>query len=1294
MATATAPRLTKPRLSALILEGTAFSVSLVLVLWLLLWFMWRHAGSAQIEAFFVQPESDLAEEAPYQSADVRRLRGSLTFDSRWETKPSELLEAVRGIVTKGGQALVIYINEPVVAAEPGIEGGQASREPVSTLIKTVARETRRDVVLALDLAQVDSDRDLGVFGNSPYEGLAEQMREIPDGERSAWILTSCAPAQKSWSTDGLGQSAFSFYLRKGLEGDARDWDTSSPGLVTATGLHRYVLAHVSAWAKKNCRAIQTPMLIPVGKNTRNVTLPILPRMFASTTPPTELPSSVAPASSAPKENEQAKETPVVKEKAKASPSEQEMSNRESLLKDLLDEWKQHDTLRDQKPPPYRDLPGAWRYYQATLMQAERRLRAAWFNGDRINPSRDLLTIAKDQRLLVEARLKKQRDDEAKFPFRPAKNTVEGKKEIEEALIYLTGVSMAGGAASSSEPSQGAGARGSVSPAPPCLREIAEGGYPQYLELQLPIWATRFMDTFRRGDYFKNDTRAKQLSRLVDERSKAEQTLAIDHRGNRYVQALIESGDRDRRQLQDELFAVSGVPGNPQVAKFASRIIRVAVSYDAALNVIKVFQEAREALEKIAAEFPDMADWLIRSRSHALSNDSTNAGESMARLMENMIESLRHLIQALDRGVPGDQSDTPVSDQLQKLTGELKSLTQAAREALEALDGTFAERTRPEAANDWVARELALRTPLLRYDRRAILLKAVLEANEEVHVGPSDESTTELATHYPHDTGFWVRAAGLARLDLDLDEVSRGNLGKRATLSQSLNEVLPAKGTSIEDRESALRLFSDISKQTRIFRDMAFSRPSRRGEHERSLDEIEKQMRRQDWGVRFLSRGEIRHRGSSGIDEPVVDYHRFGQYATLLLHFNRLTEDYVYFRQLDELWNRIENLGKSLGVRAGLQRQRAGQSLKIEVTPPSPIREVGPSGEVSFQVRFSQPEDSTSMGSIPKGKALIGVVGPTDGSNWELMQVGVPPDVLGTLVDVPPTIPPQDPIPFRVSQKDLSDRNLGKLSLEATAFYRGRVDAGGTFTIVVAPKFFEEIVRVSITQDYELLADKYNKDVLNRIEDQFKVHPFEGVMHKGKKLAYVLKVENVSPRGLKVKCQRFLLDPKTDTQKKLDQEPRIEELKPGQKMELRGEITSQDVPPGNPKQLKLTVLDEKGKELSKPPLSVKFKQIEVSEYMKFEELNKIDEFEGQKRECYVVKYIRRSDDPVTEPILGSEISCTIEGLTGKKVELRDDYPIFPGESVKSTHPSDPSAKQWKWSGKIENEDLPARTVTVR
>jgi len=1297
MATATSPRLTKPRFSALILEGTALSVSLVLVLWLLLWFMRQSAGSAQIDAFFMPPEGALAEEVPYQGIDVRRLRGFPKSDSRWERKPSELLEPVRECISQRGQAAVIYVNTPVVASEPGAGGGQASLESVISLIKTVASESQRDVVLALDLAQVDSDRDLGVFGNSPYHDLAEQMREIPVGQRSILVLTSCAPAQKSWSADGLGQSAFSYYLRKGLEGDAREWDGSSGGRVTATGLHRYVLAHVSAWAKKNCRAIQTPMLIPVGNSPIMVTLPSVPLVDASKTPAVDLANSPAPTpSSAPKGKEAAKEGPAPKDKEKSVPPEQELSPRQSLLKDLLSEWKEHDRLRDQQPPPYRHFPGAWRYYQSRLIQAERRMRAAWLDSDRLNQSSELLSNARDQRLSIEEHLKKQSSDEGEFPFHPGMNTKEGKKEIDEALAYLTGIPMGGSSATLPQPAQGVAGKGNVPPAPRCLRDVTEGGYPRYLELQLPVWASLFTDTFHRPEYFKNSDRADQLTRLVEERSKAEQALALDRRGTLYVKALIESGDRDRRQLQDELFAISGGPGGAQAGKFTTQINRVRVSYDAALSMIKVFHEAREVLEKVAAEFPELADWSIRSRSHALAGDRTVSGDPMTRSVKNVIESVRSLIQVLDQESPGDQGQTSHIEQLMKRSGELKNLAEPAREALQALESDFEERTRPEIANDWVARDQALRSPLLRLDRRTVLLRKVLDTNEDVHVGPPEESTTEAATEYPHDPGFWVRAAGLAELDLALHQVSRDPGHEQDPDSRRLRDIWSLISSTSGGGQSAtapFKSFSDISGDIRQRRGhAAAAQPDHSRDSNRTPEEIEQKLRLEDRVTRFLPAGEIRQRGPSAIDGPVADYERFGQYVTLVTHLDRLAGDFVFVRKLDELWDRIENLGKSLGVRASLERQRASQSLKVEVTPPGTTLKIEDKGEVSFQVGLSQTEERIGVGLIPKGRAFIGLVRPNDVPGWDVVQVGATPDVPGTLVEVPPPIPPPDPILCQVIQNDLRSEDLKKLDLEATVFYRGRVDAQGKFSIVVAPKVFKELVVVSITQDPLLLKNKYGEDLAALIKDQFKDHPYEGYMHQGKDLDYILSIKSVAPRGINVQCQRFLLDSKAENPMKVDEKPLIKQLRPGEKpIELRGRLTSQDVPLDNLKYLRLTVKDEHEKDLI-DPLLVKFKQMRVNEYMEFKELTQIDEFEGQRMPCYVVRYIRKMTDPVTEPILGSEISCTIEGRLGKKV--RDDFSIFPGEGVKSTHPRQEGAKQWKWSGKIENVDLPEQTVPIQ
>src|SRR5208337_2883222 len=326
--------------------------------------------------------------------------------------------------------------------------------------------------------------------------------------------------------------------------------------------------------------------------------------------------------------------------------------------------------------------------------------------------------------------------------------------------------------------------------------------------------------------------------------------------------------------------------------------------------------------------------------------------------------------------------------------------------------------------------------------------------------------------------------------------------------------------------------------------------------------------------------------------------------------------------------------------------------------------------------LSQTEERIGVGLIPKGRAFIGLVRPNDVPGWDVVQVGATPDVPGTLVEVPPPIPPPDPILCQVIQNDLRSEDLKKLDLEATVFYRGRVDAQGKFSIVVAPKVFKELVVVSITQDPLLLKNKYGEDLAALIKDQFKDHPYEGYMHQGKDLDYILSITSVAPRGINVQSQRFLLDSKAENPMKVDEKPLIKQLRPGEKpIELRGRLTSQDVPLDNPKYLRLTVKDEHEKDLI-DPLLVKFKQMRVNEYMEFKELTQIDEFEGQRMPCYVVRYIRKMTDPVTEPILGSEISCTIEGRLGKKV--RDDFSIFPGEGVKSTHPRQEGAKQWKWS----------------
>lgn len=55
------------------------------------------------------------------------------------------------------------------------------------------------------------------------------------------VLTASAPDQISWSSDELGHGIFSYFLMKGMEGDA---DRNKDGRLTAGEMHAYLLEQV------------------------------------------------------------------------------------------------------------------------------------------------------------------------------------------------------------------------------------------------------------------------------------------------------------------------------------------------------------------------------------------------------------------------------------------------------------------------------------------------------------------------------------------------------------------------------------------------------------------------------------------------------------------------------------------------------------------------------------------------------------------------------------------------------------------------------------------------------------------------------------------------------------------------------------------------------------------------------------------------------------------------------------------------------------------------------------------
>jgi uncharacterized caspase-like protein len=68
------------------------------------------------------------------------------------------------------------------------------------------------------------------------------------------VITATAPEQMSWSSTDLKHGIFSYYLMKGMEGDA---DTNNDGKITFGEMHSFLTEQVSKHAGMSNR-VQIP----------------------------------------------------------------------------------------------------------------------------------------------------------------------------------------------------------------------------------------------------------------------------------------------------------------------------------------------------------------------------------------------------------------------------------------------------------------------------------------------------------------------------------------------------------------------------------------------------------------------------------------------------------------------------------------------------------------------------------------------------------------------------------------------------------------------------------------------------------------------------------------------------------------------------------------------------------------------------------------------------------------------------------------------------------------------------
>ena len=348
----------KPLLAQTILVATSAFVMSVLSIWLAFWLFFVRPD-LNVCAIWVGPSPTVAATTAlfYQENDAR-LFGSKAMKK--PENPSKLAESIRLFLeSKGQRPAIVYLSIPGVGrlrdTSPSDPADGTHGFPIDPEVIAGARDFGRGVketdladvldqfrrrpwqkkLLILDIGQVDTDRDLGVFANDFTNRLKQELDK--NALENFTVLCSCAPGQASWSSDADRRTVFAHYVADGMT-RARD----------VQELVVYVKKRVYQWVKAQRGAIQTP--IAWESPTSNFLLPKPPGEpgvfwnWGTTPEPTDSPWQ--------------------------TPEARDLWNR------LVACYQSRDAFADQRP--YRFAPLAWREYQETLLRAERLYRAGLF----------------------------------------------------------------------------------------------------------------------------------------------------------------------------------------------------------------------------------------------------------------------------------------------------------------------------------------------------------------------------------------------------------------------------------------------------------------------------------------------------------------------------------------------------------------------------------------------------------------------------------------------------------------------------------------------------------------------------------------------------------------------------------------------------------------------------------------------------------------------------------------------------------------------------------------------------
>jgi hypothetical protein len=562
--------------------------------------------------------------------------------------------------------------------------------------------TDRNKVLVLDATQITAHWPLGMLHNDfarELEKLEGRVRDIPN----LVVFSASGINQQSWVSEELRQSIFAYHLAEGLKGAA---DENHDGRVDALELHRYVSAAVERWVRTNREALQTPVLLPWGKEgedrARGMHLTMIEQPYQPPDP-AQVPTFTVP-------------------------------------EGLLQAWQKCQLLADQIPAPVVYAPQAWRQYQETLLRYEQLLRAGdTENADQVaaqlpNLEREIRQAARLELESVDNTLTMSRLAGTAGPPVPLGATADDllvTSSAELQLVWERIVQEQGKAPVSSgrlrqELSDLVLQRTATNPADnleradrllPLLRSPL---HPRPAELHfLSMLAHHLPQKPAERDLIAVVGLALQVRRA------AEQTaLALREREHSYseqlcpwIQPRVNQADEQRRLGQDLLFTTEAA----RWEKARSYFLQAQAQYEMARRDAEPVRRAFAIRDHVLAELPLYAHWLAGRPRQADPARQQEDDDFLANI-EQIAQQVEQVQQLLEARSPAAK-EPPTADELANLRrhadlleGQLRTAANQLEQAVNALGDC-------EGLAAWRDTEALLAVPFHHAKKRMELLNS-------------------------------------------------------------------------------------------------------------------------------------------------------------------------------------------------------------------------------------------------------------------------------------------------------------------------------------------------------------------------------------------------------------------------------------------------------------------------------------------------------------------------------------------------------------------------------------------